>query len=204
MTGTYRELSGDIQDKLKANLSAQRYKHILGVEETALTIASYYNLSPEKLSLAALLHDFAKYYTVQELMDYCHEENIPLDPIETDNHGLLHGKVARSIASKVYHIHDQDILNAITSHTTGRPDMSDYEKVLYVADYCDPSRNLPSSASIIEMAKTNLSKAVFQVVSEKLTYVIRCGKTIHPRSLEVYNRYLSPNFSDPTDPIDSY
>ncbi len=204
MTGTYRELAGDIQDKLKANLSAKRYKHILGVKETALTIGSYYDLNPEKLGLAALLHDFAKYFTAQELMDYCHEENIPLDPIEADNHGLLHGKVGRSIASKVYHIYDKDILNAISSHTTGRSDMSDYEKVLYLADYCDPGRSLPNSASIIELAKTDLSIAVFQVVSEKLTYIIRSCKMIHPRSLEVYNCYLSHGHSNKsTELLDS-
>ncbi len=195
MIRTFRVLAADIHDKLKANLSAKRYKHVLGVEKTALTLGRHHNLGPEKLSLAALLHDFAKYYTVNELMDYCYKENIPLDPLETDCHGLLHGKVGRSIASKVYHIDDTEVLNAISNHTTGRPDMSVYEKVLFVADYCDPGRKLPSSASIIELAQTDLSKAVFQVVSEKLIYVIKKQRTIHPRSLEVYNYYLLQNES---------
>lgn len=184
-------LLNQIDDLLKQNQKPKRYQHILGVEKTALSIGTKYNLDPLKLSLSAKLHDYAKHLSIKELEDYCIQNNIEMDDFEINNHGLLHAKVGRNIALKEFNINDLEILNSISSHTTGRANMSIYEEVIFVSDYCDPNRGLEDCKKILEIAVENIKEAVFKVVSSKLAYVIKCKGLIHPRSLEVYNAYLT-------------
>ncbi|MDH4129378.1 MAG: bis(5'-nucleosyl)-tetraphosphatase (symmetrical) YqeK [Spirochaetota bacterium] len=184
-----QKLISQIKSKLKETLSENRYTHILSVVETACFIGKNHNMDTTKLTFAALLHDIAKNYTLEQLIDFCSSRNLELDDIEINNHGLLHGKVARIIAQEDYQIHDEDILNSISSHTTGRVYMSGYEEVIFVADYSEPSRSLHNSEAITEIALVNLSEAVFKVITEKLIYVIETGRTIHPRSIDTYNYY---------------
>lgn len=191
MDESTNKLISNIKYKLKECVSNERYKHILSVEEIACFIGENHHLNKNKLILAALTHDIAKSYTLEQLIDFCHKRDILLDNTESNSHGLLHGKVARIIAQEDYHIDDEDILNSISSHTTGRINMSIYEEVIFVADYSEPNRKLPNSEAIVDIALINLPEAVFKVITEKLIYVIKTGRTIHPRSIEAYNYYLS-------------
>ncbi len=173
------------ENQLKIN----RYNHTLGVVETACRLGQYFHLDTDKLKIAGYLHDIAKHFSIDEMQNICKRENIKLDQYEKNNHGLLHGKISRFIAETNNKITDLDILNAISSHTTGRVGMSIYEEIIYIADFCEPSRDYINGEEIIQLAMKNIKEAVFTVVSKKLAYVIEQKGVIHPKSVEVYNYY---------------
>lgn len=88
----------------------------------------------EKATIAAWFHDYAKEYSSRDLISFLENRNCPIDEIEKESAQLLHGKVASIIAKEKYHILDEDILNAIYYHTTGRKNMSRLEMIVAFAD----------------------------------------------------------------------
>ncbi len=178
-----------IKDLLKEYVSYERYKHILSVEETAIFIGKYHNLDLEKLSLASLLHDWGKMYSIKDMINICRDNNVKLSPMEIESHGLLHAKVSRIEAQKRFNINDLEVLNAISSHTTGRLNMSSYEQVIFIADYCEPLRKIDNSKTILDIAIKDLIEGMLKVISQKIIYVIERGLVISPVSIEVYNFY---------------
>ena len=125
---------------LKEHLSEERYIHTLGVEECAKELARMYGINPDKAAFAGLLHDCAKCMSNEKRLSICEKHNISVNKIERKNPFLLHAKVGSYIAMQKFHVHDSDTVNAILNHTTGRPDMSLLEKIIYVADYIEPGR----------------------------------------------------------------
>ena len=134
------EFTNQIMKDLKESLPAKRYKHTLGVAYTAASLAMCHGADMKEAFLAGLLHDSAKYYSDEKMVSVCEEYNLPVSDVEKRNPYLLHGKVGAKIAKNKYNIVKEDILNAITYHTTGRPNMSLLEQIIFVADYMEPGR----------------------------------------------------------------
>ena len=130
----------EIRKKLKKTLDKDRYEHTKGVMYTAgcLAMANHYPI--EKAMLAGLLHDCAKCIPTSEKIRLCEEHHILMTQIELDNPGLLHAKAGMALAEEQYGVTDTDILHAIKVHTTGEPDMSILDKIIYIADYIEPMR----------------------------------------------------------------
>ena len=103
---------------------------------------------------------------------------------------LLHAKVGSYLAKSEYHITDQDILNAILYHTTGRPGMSRLEKIVYVADYIEPSRKqAPHLSDIRKLAFRDLDEALFRILKDTLEYLQGIGNTVDQMTQETYDFY---------------
>ena len=125
-----------IQHKLKKKLDEDRYEHTLGVRYTCAALAMRYGYDMEKAQTAGLLHDCAKCMDNDKKLQICEKNSIPHSSFEVSHPYLLHGKVGAYIAKTKFDIQDEDILQAITWHTTGRPDMSMHliEKIIFIAD----------------------------------------------------------------------
>ena len=119
--------------KIQSRLKPGRLLHTAGVASTAVSYAKKTGESVEKALVAGLLHDIAKYERAE---DYP-ECEIPLDAPESVKHQYLGAYIAKN----EFGIDDEDILNAIRYHTTGRPKMSLLEKIVFTADLLEPSRN---------------------------------------------------------------
>ena len=119
-----------IKKYLKKHLTKDRYQHTLGVAFTAAALAMKYNTDTananlvKRAYLAGLLHDCAKCMSDEKKLHICDKNNLSYSSMEADHPYLLHGKVGAHIARKKFGIKDEDILQAITWHTTGRPNMS--------------------------------------------------------------------------------
>lgn len=104
-------------------------------------------------------------WTTDKKIRICNKNQISYSKIEAENPYLLHGKVGAYIARKEFDILDEDILNAIIWHTTGRPDMSLLEKIIFVADYIEPSRRpIPELNLIRQLAFTDINQAVIKIL----------------------------------------
>ena len=130
----------DIQNKLRKNLKGSRFIHTLGVEYTSVCLAMKYEEDLEKAELAGLLHDCAKELPEKKMIKICRNHGEKISKMEFEQPFLLHGKAGACIAKDKFGIEDEVILNAIRYHTTGRPAMTLFEKIVFVADYIEPNR----------------------------------------------------------------
>lgn len=169
----------DIQEKLRKKLKGSRYVHTLGVEYTSVCLAMKYGENLETAELSGLLHDCAKELPEKKLIQICRDHGERISKMEYQNPFLLHGKAGACLARDKFGIDDANILNAIRYHTTGRPDMTLVEKIVFVADYIEPNRKKADNLTELRrMAFENLDETVLRILEQTLDYLIRTGKEI--------------------------
>lgn len=171
--------------------TGKRFQHTLGVEFTAAAMAMRYGLSVYDAQVAGLLHDCAKCLPDEKLIKICTKNNLPISDVEKRNPYLLHGKVGAFLAKSEYGIEDQDVLNAIEWHTTGRPGMSELEKIVFIADYIEPGRkNAPNLEEVRKMAFEDLDRTTIRILQDTLNYLKASDKgEIDPKTMETYEYY---------------
>lgn len=182
---------GKIQEKLKKVQNERRYEHTLGVAYTATCLAYRYGEDPEKARLAGLLHDCAKHLSGEKALEMCVKYDLPVNNIEKNNPFLLHGKVGALIAQKKFNVDDEDILNAITYHTTGRPGMSLLEKIIYVSDYIEPNRDFASNLDTVRnLAFENLDMALMKILEDILKHLLDKNLPTDPMTQKTFDYYI--------------
>ena len=186
-----------IKKYLKKHLTKDRYHHTLGVASTAVAMAMRYNPDPsnsnfiKRAELAGLLHDCAKCMDNNKKLRICEKNNLSCSSFEKSHPYLLHGKVGAYIAQTKLKIEDNDILQAITWHTTGRPDMSLLEKIIFIADYIEPSRNpVPELNLIRQLAFVDIDKAMEKILSNTLKFLESKGNPIDKMTQTTYDSYV--------------
>ena len=179
-----------IRRKLIAELDKERYEHTLGVMYTAASMAMCHGADVEQALLAGLLHDCAKCIPGENKIKMCEKYHLNVSEVERENPSLLHAKLGAYLAAKKYHVRDRDILNAIASHTTGRPDMSTLEKIIYIADYMEPGRDeLPNMAEVRRLAFHDLDGCLYRILKDSLAYLKTRDMTIDPMTEKTYGYY---------------
>ncbi|MBR5799604.1 MAG: bis(5'-nucleosyl)-tetraphosphatase (symmetrical) YqeK [Lachnospiraceae bacterium] len=181
-----------IRDSIEKEMDEKRFAHTLGVAYTAAMLASIHGIPQDTALLAGLLHDCAKCYSDEKMFSLCSKNNVSYSVTEAKNTALLHGKVGAIIACKKYAIEDETILNAIRYHTTGRPEMTLLDKIIYVADYIEPGRKpLPNLSEIRKLAFQDLDAALIMILENILNYLESCGKETDPATRETYEYYIN-------------
>lgn len=130
----------EIRKNLKKKLDPGRFEHTLGVAYTCQALAMRYEYDLHKAELAGLLHDCAKRFDNETMLEKCMKREIPMTDGEIRDPSLLHAKLGAWYAREKYGVEDEEILSAIACHTTGKPQMTLLDKILYVADYIEPGR----------------------------------------------------------------
>lgn len=181
-------------DEIKASLARElkhnRYKHSLGVMESAAILAKRYGASEEKAVLAGLLHDCARIYTDKELLEKAAAENIAADAVETASPALLHAKVGAVLAEKKFGIKDAEISAAIRLHTTGGINMTKLDKIIYLADMIEPNRDFPEVDALRKIAKKDLDEAVLMALEQSIRFIMAKGQLIHIDTVMARNDLL--------------
>ncbi len=158
-----------INNYLEQNLSDKRRIHTYGVKDTAIKLAALYGIDEKKAEIAALFHDMCKEMPEHIMNNYI--KKYKLDSKYINNKNLAHGKIAAIIMEKDYGIKDQDILNAVSYHTTGRANMSRLEKIIYLADAIEPNRNYPGVDKLRKAAFVDLDEACILSLSRTIEYI---------------------------------
>ncbi|MDY4669823.1 MAG: bis(5'-nucleosyl)-tetraphosphatase (symmetrical) YqeK [Oliverpabstia sp.] len=179
-----------ITKKLKKYLDEDRLWHTLGVMHTAAAMAMVYHEDMEKAQLAGLLHDCAKCIPSKKKIKLCNENHIPVSSFEKEHPFLLHGKVGAWIAEEKYGVKDREILEAITWHTTGKPEMSVLEKIIYIADYIEPARDkAPRLKEIRTLAFQDLDRCMYEILKDSLEYLNTHPEDLDPTTEKAYDYY---------------
>lgn len=148
-----------LREKAKAYLTTERIAHTAGCESEAVMLAKRWGEDPEKAAAAGILHDITKKLSYDEQLILCEKYGIILDSVERDSPKLLHAKTGAALARDRFGIGD-DVYEAIYWHTTGKPDMTLLEKIIYLADYIEPTRNFDGVEELRALAYENLDLAM--------------------------------------------
>ncbi|MGT2810308.1 putative nicotinate-nucleotide adenylyltransferase [Streptococcus intermedius] len=175
--------------KMQQLLPEKRLKHCLGVEQTAIELAERFGVDREKAGLAGLLHDYTKKLSDEEFLALI--DKYDLAPKLKDwGNNVWHGMVGIYKIQEDLGLSDPEILRAIEIHTVGSAQMSDLDKVVYVADYIEPNRDFPGVEEAREIAHVSLNRAVAYETTRTVEYLARQGLPIYPQTLETYNAYV--------------
>lgn len=179
-----------MRKKVKKYLDKDRYSHTLGVMYTAGALAMRWGADLDQALIAGLLHDCAKCIPNDKKIRMCRKNGITVSPAEEANPSLLHAKLGAYLAAKKYHIRDRGILSAITCHTTGKPQMSLLDKILYIADYIEPNRaQLPNMAKARRLAFEDIDECLYMLLKDSLVYLNSRGLPVDPATERTYMYY---------------
>ncbi|HAZ0981363.1 TPA: HD domain-containing protein [Enterococcus faecium] len=180
----------NLMQKIQMRMSEQRFKHVLGVEETAVALAKKYGASPEKASIAALTHDYAKERPDEEFKMVIVRDGFDPELLNYNN-AIWHGLVGASFVERELGITDVEILHAIRVHTTGAAKMSLLDKIIYVADYIEPGRDFPGVQDARAIAWADLDEAVAFETKHTLAHLLAQEQQIYPKTIETYNYWVA-------------
>lgn len=202
-----QRLSEQALDKLRetvaGQLSSPRFQHTISVEEEVARMGEY--LLPQKileLRAAALLHDLTKELPLADHLEICRRFSVPCSEEAKRSSAVLHGFTAAEIISESYSdFATEDILSSVRKHTVGASDMSTFDKILFLADYIEPTRPYAACISLRKTFWSSLENAaplermlvlddaIFTQIKQTLTHLLEKGSVIAPESLCLYNAY---------------
>ena len=179
-----------LQKQMKEELSDDRFEHTIGVMYTAESLAMRYGVDMTKAAVAGLLHDCAKCIPNAQKIKMCKKHDIEITEMEEKNPSLLHAKLGAYMAEAAYGVNDPEILSAIKWHTTGKPDMSMLDIIIYMADYIEPNRDkAPNLKQIRKLCFENIEEALYQVLEGTLEYLSDRPDMIDPMTKISYDFY---------------
>lgn len=158
-----------IETYIDKNFSEHRKQHTYAVAEMAERLAEHYGESKDRAKMAALFHDMYRGVSEKALNFYI--KHLELPEKYYNNANLAHGKIAAIIMERDYGIADEDILNAVRFHTTGRAGMSIIEKIIYLADAIEPNRDYPGVEQVRALAFIDLDAAIMLSLETTIRYV---------------------------------
>ncbi len=180
-----------LEKSIKKIQDKERFHHTLGVMNTAACLAMVHGVDIEKARLAGLLHDCAKCEPENDKKAaVCDELGVEITEFEREHPQLIHGKLGAYYAKHRYHVEDPEVCTAIAFHTTGRPDMSVLEQIIFIADYIEPDRkDAPRLDEIRKEAFRNLDCCTEMIMSDTLAYLNRKSKCIDDLTRKAYEFY---------------
>lgn len=174
-------------DKAATYLDAKRLVHSKNTALVALSLNRNFcpKIDEDKVLLAGLLHDVGKIYDKTELPNNI-QNVIPKDSIGTP---VQHQFVSAEIVKNDFHISDEDVLNAIRFHTTGRENMSQFEKLIYVSDLISYERNFQGVESLRKAVYNDFEKGFITCLTYSRDYVVETGREVYPLTDKAINFY---------------
>ena len=167
---------------MKDNLKESRYRHSLGVEEMAVRLAKIWSEDTEKARFAGRYHDIAKNFDQERMDSFIRKYGLPEELI--GNNALAHSKVAAEILKNEFGVDDEDILNAVRYHTTGRSGMSLLEELVFVADAVEDNRTYNDLKYYQNLAETDLDRACFEILEYTIWFLESKERKIHNDTIE--------------------
>ena len=164
-------------------LKHKRIPHVLGTEQEAIRLAERYGADVEKARVAALLHDCTKRLDMEEQLALCRQYGIRLDALEQQALKLLHAKTGAAIARDVFGV-DDEIYRAIWWHTTGHANMTLLEKIMYLADYIEPSRDFPGVDKLRAVCYKDLDEGLLMGLEMTIEEMTSMGNPVHHATIE--------------------
>ncbi len=160
-----------------------RIPHVLGCRETAVSLARRWGADELDAENAAILHDITKKMPVDQQLQYCEKCDTINFSFRPEYEATLHAFSGAAAAALEFGV-SSEVESAIRWHTTGRADMSLLEKILWLADYMEPSRTTPGLEEIRPLAYLDLDEALRRAMKNSLSYLEKRNSVPHPATRE--------------------
>lgn len=178
-----------IKNELKASLNEERYIHSIGTMEKAMELARQFNCDVEKSQVAGLLHDCAKCFSKEKLLE--HENTF--EDCEKLSIKTWHAPVGAYVAKHSFGVVDEEILSAIRWHTVGKLNMTDFEKIIFLADKIEERTREEEFRIKIETVLNNtnsLDEAMLKSFEITIESLLIRKLPICYQTIDVYNNLL--------------
>lgn len=183
-----------MKKELAGRLKESRFRHSLGVAETAVFLARRFGVDAEKAAAAGLLHDCAREFPEEAMIDEAVKRKIPIGSVERAMPLLLHAYIGARRVREIYQVDDPAVEQAIWRHTVGGPAMTDLDKIIWFADMIEPGRNYPEVEMLRGLSRTaELDDMVLEGLSQSIKFVVEKGHLIHPDTVLARNELLLKN-----------
>ncbi|MGE4483996.1 MAG: nicotinate (nicotinamide) nucleotide adenylyltransferase [Oscillospiraceae bacterium] len=171
-------------------LSPKRVPHVVGCEKEAVRLARRWDADEDEAREAAILHDITKKETLSEQLLLCEKYGIMTDALERENSKLLHSKTGAEIAKRQFGVSDE-VYRAIFWHTTGHEDMTLLEKIIYLADYIEPTRDFAGVDKLRRLAYEDIDAALITGYRMSIEDLAAHGIVPHDRTLKAMKSLIS-------------
>ena len=172
----------DLRCAALSMLKRKRIPHVLGTEETAAKLALRWGVDEETARRAALLHDCTKKCDREQHLALCRQYGIELDAEERREEKLLHAVTGAAVAKHVFGV-PRPVESAIRWHTTGKADMTTLEKIIYLADYIEPTRDFCDLTELRALAFRDLDGAMLLGLEMAVRDLKERGVALHSNSV---------------------
>ncbi|MFD1441923.1 bis(5'-nucleosyl)-tetraphosphatase (symmetrical) YqeK [Lacticaseibacillus hegangensis] len=179
----------ELLNHLQNRLDDARFQHCLRVEETARTLAKRFGADVDRAGLAGLFHDYAKQIPVADYKRVIMEDGFDPDLLNYGR-GVWHGLVGTWFIQTEVGLTDKLVLQAIERHTTGDPEMTLLDQIIFVADFIEPARTLDAEVAARKAAQTDMRQASYIELKNTLQYLIAEDKIVYPKTLLTYNAFI--------------
>lgn len=187
----------EIKKQLKETLKPSRYQHTLNVADEAVKLGEKYSYNTDDCYIAGLLHDVAKVKDLKTLEELCDRCGYDMEIGELEKFILnpnSHSVIGAFIAEKSFGISDENILNAIKFHTTGRADMGLLEKIIFLADYIEVGRNFTGLDEVRKLAYIDIDEAILMAMNNNIIYIVSDGKILLEDTVKARNFLIEEKF----------
>jgi predicted HD superfamily hydrolase involved in NAD metabolism len=173
----------DIFKYINSHLKEKRLLHTAGVIECALSLNAQLKLDRDKVVLACALHDVAKYMRAEDFPDFKLEKDMPSS--------VVHAFLGEHVAKTVLGVMDEDVLTAIRYHTTGRANMTELEKLVYVADLLERNRTYPGVDKLRKLTEENFEKGFCECMRQGYKHLkqMMMSDGVYYLTVEAYDYY---------------
>ncbi|GIP35887.1 bis(5'-nucleosyl)-tetraphosphatase (symmetrical) YqeK [Paenibacillus sp. J2TS4] len=176
---------------VKEQMPLKRWEHTAGVMKTAVQLAERYGADPVQADLAALLHDYCKYWPIERQRKIIEDNEKELSPdLLLYDKPLWHAPAGAWVAERQLGITDSAVLDAIRYHTSGRPGMTLLDKVVCLADYIEPGRDFPEVNKIRELAEHSLEIALIAGFDSTISFLLQKGQKVYPLTIMARNSLI--------------
>lgn len=186
----YREQYREYVQLIEGRLSPRRFIHSMNVAKECVELAQKYGGDPQKAYLAGVLHDVMKEEKPEIQLQTIKDSGIMIDTVTENARPLWHAKAGAGYCRSVLHIQDDDIINAIAYHTTARADMSQLEKILYLADYIGEERDYPDVETMRAETWTSMDRGMAYALIYSICDLAKRNKAIHSDTVNAYNQLM--------------
>ena len=169
-------------------LKPSRVPHVAGCEREAVKLAARWGEDAGDAAEAGILHDITKKLSMPEQLQLAEKYGIVFDALERKNVKLTHAITGAALSRELFGVTDR-VYDAIRWHTTGRPDMTLLEKIIYLADYVEPTRDFPGVEPLRALCYEDIDAAMALGLKMSLDELAAAGITPHGDSLEAYRWY---------------
>lgn len=180
-----------MKQELEKRLKPSRFRHSLGVAETAVKLAKRFGADEERARVAGLLHDCAREFRNEDMVREAEKRGIAISEVERSMPLLLHADIGAVRVRELYGVEDAAISQAIARHTVGGPAMTVLDKIIWYADMIEPGRDFPGVDKLRELGRTaSLDAMMLAGLSHSIVFVVEKGHLIHPATVLARNEIL--------------